>query len=240
MVSPYTPPPLRVAAVGFLNATILTHHLPWPVTPLLPAQMQGAALAQFDLILAPVALTLREPDWQGLAGAPCIGCRGAVGTVRIDFAPGYALETVRTIACSATSQTSNLLLRVLLSDYWRRKDITVVAADQSNADARLIIGDEAFFTPPSLLSVDLGEVWWRWQQLPFIFAQWMSRTPLGDVIPLLLQNTCTSNLRQLDAIAAAHALDPALLRTYCTERICYQHGPEQDAGLAKFFALARV
>lgn len=119
---------MRVAVVGYINALPLTWGLPWPIDRLVPAALAGDALQAYDLILAPVVTAWESPAWEILNDAPAIGCCGAVGSVRLEFTLGKDLATALTFALSPESRTSNLLLAVLLREYWGKRDAGLYSA----------------------------------------------------------------------------------------------------------------
>lgn len=228
---------MHIAAVNFLNALPLTYGLPWDVQPLRPAEFSADAVAACDLILAPVYFAIEHPEWQIVSGVPTIGCDGAVGTVRIDFAADQSLDTARTIARSADSKTSNQLLAILLHTAWHR-DVALLAPN-SAADGALIIGDHALATAPTVATVDLGASWKSWTGLPFIFAAWMARTSIDDETRTQLNATKNRNLANLWPIFSRVTHEMPALKYHFTQQLVYDFGPTQEAGLARFFTECR-
>ncbi|MBI4237960.1 MAG: hypothetical protein HY696_06035 [Deltaproteobacteria bacterium] len=232
---------MRIAAVGFMNAWPLTVGLPWAVTPLLPAAMTRAHLRDCDLVLAPVIAVAGDPAWELLPEAPAIGCRGAVQSVRLDIAAGHDVTTLRHVALSPESQTSNMLAQVLLTGRWQRPNGSVhYATALPNADATVIIGDRALMTPPPPQSIDLGAAWYEWTGLPFVFAAWFRRSGAALVSGLEAQLCAVRdhNLADLDPLLRAQGLAPDGYRDYLTRRLHYGFGPTEQAGLAHFLTLA--
>lgn len=229
---------MRVAAVSYLNALPLLDGLPWAIDRDVPSAFTRERREQYDLLLTSVVVAFDDPDWEILYGAPAIGCRGAVGSVRLDLLPGYTIDTATRILLSRESQTANRLLQVLLAHRWLRDLRTIECAlTHGRPHARLVIGDAAFTTPPTALSVDLGETWWQWQQHPFLFACWMKRRGVTcDVTPL--EACCRNNLDNLSQLFARHRLDDTM-RPYFTERLSYRFGPEERRGLETFRAFSQ-
>jgi len=91
-----------------------------------------------------------------------------------------------TILLTSQSATSVALLKILLRQSGL-SDVTFAASDRAesgDAEAFLLIGDDALVfrsrvVPGSGLQVyDLGDLWYRWTGLPFVFALWIVRNEL--------------------------------------------------------------
>jgi len=100
-----------------------------------------------------------------------------------------ALEKLggKTIAVSSESETSHILLKIILRDFYSvkcrlvRVRVSSVKKLLSSFSACLLIGDDTLKaklqTPNSELiyTYDLGELWFRHTGLPFVFALWIVR-----------------------------------------------------------------
>src|SRR5207237_6386925 len=84
-----------------------------------------------------------------------------------------------------------------------------------NADGLLLIGDEALQAkkdgiPGLPFIADLGEEWYQWQKLPFVFARWAVRHALRqevkDTIENSIQNSLKTNSLDINYIASEEAL----------------------------------
>ena len=85
------------------------------------------------------------------------------------------------------SRTSAALAQILLQERYGvrpavRPLLLDADAEASGADAVLLIGDRAMKAclPGFRYSVDLGEEWFRWTGLPFVFAFWAVREGFKD------------------------------------------------------------
>lgn len=226
---------MKVAAVTFANAEPLIQGLPWDVVRMIPSAMTPEVLAEFDLVLGPIAASFTNPQLSVCTAAPMIGCCGAVGSVRVDFRKDTTLESARNIALSPHSQSSNMLLRILCARAWNIDNrITLHPADEhSQRDGQLIIGDAALLTPAQETSVDLGEAWHQWTGLPFVFAGWMSQGPLSTDVAALLREVRNSNLSKVHAWSEEHSADYSLLRHF-TEQLVYDNSEQQVQAIARF------
>jgi chorismate dehydratase len=68
------------------------------------------------------------------------------------------------------------------------------------ADALLLIGDEALQARAEGIKgmpfmTDLGEEWFQWQGVPFVFARWMVRCGLRQEVKDIIENAIHKSLR---------------------------------------------
>ena len=224
---------MHVAAIGYRNAEPLVRGLPWEIARLLPASMTADRLRDYDLVLAPVMLALANPDWEILRESPAIGCCGAVGSVRLECAPGCDIASATRFAFSPESQTSNCLLKILLAFYWHRALEQLQFVDrQQDAHAYVVIGDRALQEPAGPGAIDLGGTWHTWTGLPFVFACWMRR-PGVNVDQRMLCQIRDTNLADLQSWLPAHSVRATHLHHF-TQQLKYDFGPSQHQGLATF------
>ncbi len=126
--------------------------------------------------------------------------------------------------CSVTDETATSLrlLQMLLELRYGRTGIEYgrIASRMlldRESDALLLIGDEALKARKEGVSglphiTDLGEEWYSWQGLPFVFARWMVKKTLDKRIKLLLmrsiQNSLSSNkIGSSEQLAYWHGFD---------------------------------
>ena len=106
-------------------------------------------------------------------------------------------------------------------------------------EARLIIGDPAIAfrktASPNWHFLDLGEAWYRFTGLPFVFAVWVVRRdhPERNAITQTLQESLQMGQKHLEIIAAEEA-DPDFALKYLTHSIRYEFGEEQKQAMAQF------
>ncbi|MDQ3141452.1 MAG: menaquinone biosynthesis protein [Bacteroidota bacterium] len=129
-----------------------------------------------DIALIPVG-SLSDFEKIHLISDFCIGCDGAVKSVCLFTNKHWG--QIKTIQLDPASRTSNLLLQLLVKEYWKRDDISYWEINNvdEEPDAKLIIGDDSFQAHDTYLySYDLGYFWKKYTGLPFVFAVWASRT----------------------------------------------------------------
>jgi cyclic dehypoxanthinyl futalosine synthase len=246
-------PPLRVAAVAYLNARPLYEGLDRePVsarirldcaTPSEVARQVAEDEAHFGLM--PVAAAASIGDLRMVRGC-AIGARGAVRSIVV--VGDRPIETLDELAVDLSSRTSVVLARLVLRARRGGREPRLVGcgpreAIESVAGGRgaLIIGDPALEVEGRFPhALDLGLAWWEWTGLPFVFAAWCGRAGgLSADDERLLQDAKLLGLARRDAIADEHAartgLPAASLRAYLREAVRYDLGDDERKGLERFY-----
>jgi chorismate dehydratase len=131
--------------------------------------------------------------------------RKALSVLVFSKKPLAALEGV----CSVSDETSTSfrLLQVLLEARYRRSGIRYgrIASRMlfdGGSDALLLIGDEALEAKKEGIRgfpilTDLGEEWFNWQGVPFVFARWVVRGDAGDKIKAIIQESIQKSLNSM-------------------------------------------
>src|SRR5262249_53125565 len=134
---------------------------------------------RLDVALIPSIEFFNNPAYTIVSNA-CIACRGPVLSVKL-FSRG-PLASIRSVALDEGSRTSVALTRILLAErFGLRPQLLALPVDSTledaDADAVLLIGDRAMHSPPGRFDTvwDLGDEWWRWTELSFVFAMWVAR-----------------------------------------------------------------
>jgi len=175
---------MRIGAVSYLNTRPLVygladlapqHELVFDLPSRLADQL---AAGQLDVALIPSVEYFQNPDYQIISDA-CIACRGPVRSVKLLCRVPAA--QIRTLALDEGSRTSVALAGILLREqFGLMPDLVPFPIDarpeEITADALLMIGDRAMHPPAGeyVEEWDLGDVWCRWAELPFVFAMWVS------------------------------------------------------------------
>ena len=247
-------PPVRIGAVGYLNARPLTWALDrsperWRVRYDLPAICASLLhRGDTDLGLIPSIEYLQSPDYRFVPGVG-IGSRGPVASVALYTR--VPLDRIRHVALDTSSRTSVTLIRVLCHHHFRIEPQFVphgpdLAAMARDYDAGLLIGDPAFDADHEALGltkIDLGEEWTRMTGLPFIYAAWTGRAGAissGDVREL--QEAQDEGVRSTAAIAGEYgggdARRTARAAVYLRDNVKYGLGADEAAGLQMFLDYA--
>ena len=244
---------LKVTAVSYLNTKpFLYGILNSPIAKLIDLQLdipsdcaRKLEKGEVDLGLVPVAVipALRSPQ---IISNYCIGTLGAVKTVAI-FSE-CPLEEVTHLYLDHHSRTSVALAKVLLKHHWKVQPILLQGHKgyiQSirRTRAGLIIGDrtiEAFERFPFVY--DLGEAWWNFTALPFVFAAWVSNGPLPQGFIKKLNSALKKGI---DKIGQLMYLLPSPhpnfdLEAYFTKFISYELDDKKRKALSKFLKLMEL
>jgi len=183
----------------------------------------------------------------------------------------FAMKPIRQldgaiIAVTEDTSTTVCLLRLLLEQryhvtpagYERRlhtekrqqnSTASVERRQSPEADALLLIGDEALrFKQTNTqypFEVDLGQEWWLWQHLPFVYAVWAIRKDVGTQekkqLEASLARALGTNLSGLAAIGQQYStrlgMSAAEIETYLSSFV-YRLGQSEEEGIKQFKALA--
>ena len=233
--------PGKIGCVPYLNSRPLIFGIEKWVRFDVPSVLARALRqGELDVALAPVTESFEHSGYRILPGM-AIGCRGPVRSVYlVHRAP---IANLKTVALDPASQTSNLLLRVVLAEFFGlspRYEIPS-SADPASFDAQLQIGDPALrareqWAHQGFHLLDLGELWWEQTQLPFVFAFWALRETM-DPSPWikLLTEAKTRGIENIDQMIATQNVAPAdMARSYLTRCIRYDLGEQELKGIAEF------
>ncbi len=244
---------VRIGAVTYLNTKPLVHRLtelaPWAELSFdLPSRLSDQlAAGDLDVALIPAVEYFRRPDYTIVSDA-CIACRGPVMSVKLFSRVPPA--SIGTLALDEGSRTSAAMVQTLL---WNRHQIRPVTTslpigdglDKVTTDAVLLIGDRAIHaSSPGFRYVwDLGDVWCRHTELPFVFAMWTARSAMElTELSLVLSQARDAGVRDMASLAeresAAVGLSPSACLTYFREHLHFYLGAREREGLRRFAAAA--
>lgn len=255
---------LRVGFISYLNCVPFFHYLEecgfsGRIVAGVPSAL-NRMLQQGELDISPSSsfeYLLNCDDYLLLSGLSISSC-GPVKSV-LFFSP-CPLEQLqgRRIAITGESATSINLLRVLLLEYvgLSRVDDYVPAESVEDLVAQqqpgLLIGDRAMDQaknlPAGMHCYDLGELWFRYTGLPFVFALWILRRDsalvMTDVLAKLQQQlecSLEKALADLPLLARRNGSPeegrPALVDYWKT--IDYTLNDRHLAGLTLYMQLCR-
>lgn len=216
------------------------------------------AFGKLDVALIPSIEYFRGQNYQVISDA-CVAAHGPVLSVKLYSRVPWG--EVKSIALDEGSRTSATLARILLAE---RHGVFPKAeplpldhrTEDSTADAILLIGDRAINPPREqfLATWDLGEEWFNWTGLPFVFAMWVGRREDriqkaefrreedAREIARVLSASRDLGVSRLDDIARREApllgLSLPTTISYLSENLQYHLGPAERNGLKLFYELA--
>jgi len=234
------------------------------VTPIPSGRLAETLFAdEADAALLPVV-----EHFRGYGGTPVPGIgvatRGATGSVKL-FSR-VAPAAIRRVSVDPQSRTSVALLRILLIELWNIRPDFFVNKNQNEdlfaaTDASLVVGDGCFAVEnrlsatdmESIRVLDLGDLWTRLTDLPFVFSLWslgrhfITRANEAQQASLtrLLTRARDFGLANLTGLAEREAArgrpgpggraNPEVLRRYFETTLHYAIGEKEIAGLHRFY-----
>ena len=246
---------VRLGAVSYLNSRPLVEDLslllPGSSIELdYPSRLADAlAKRSLDIALIPSIEFFRGSGYEIVSNA-CVAARGEVMSVKLycRVHPGQ----IRRIAMDEGSRTSATLARVILAERYGSFPVAEPLSmdsmtQDSTADAVLLIGDRAMHAPEeSFVEVmDLGEVWYEWTGLPFVFAMWVAHSD-GDLtgIAEALESARDRGLAAVKNIAATEGpklgISTEVAHRYLTQNLHYTMTSAERSGLQLFHELASL
>jgi len=245
---------VRVGAVNYLNTKPLIEDFATfapnaTLTLDLPSRLADQLRAgTLDVALIPVIEYFRTPGYR-LVPNVAIASRGPVLSVTLFSRVPW--DQIRSVALDEGSRTSATLTRILLAKRYGLRPQTVqlpinVAADDMTTDAVLLIGDRAMQAclPGFEYAFDLGQEWFAWTGLPFVYAVWTVR-PSVDLHGLehVFAKVRDHGLRHVGRIAQREApllhLDAGLCRRYLSTILSFDLGEPELAGLRRYYDYAK-
>jgi chorismate dehydratase len=243
---------MRIGAVSYLNTKPLVYGLAerLPHDQLafdLPSRLaDGLTAGEYDVALIPSVEYFQNAAYSMISDA-CIGCRGPVLSVKLLCR--RPVREIRTLALDEGSRTSAALVRILLAERYNvRPELLPLpigaAYEQSPADAILVIGDRAIHPTRGQFveAWDLGDVWNRWAELPFVFAMWVARPGMAaedtNRLAAALSAARDAGEAHLESIAAiegpAVGLSAADALSYLRDNLYFHLGSRERQGLELF------
>lgn len=244
---------LRIGAVNYLNTKPLIYqlekHAPdWQLSLDVPSRLADQlSNGDLDIALIPVIEHFRAGNYSVIPNVS-IASQGPVLSVTLFSRVPW--EKIQSVALDEGSRTSVALTKVLLkhrSSHLIDFQLLPMDAnpDQLETDAVLLIGDRAMRAclPGFEYAYDLGQEWYQWTGLPFVYAFWSVREGVDAVdAPEILQHVKREGRRHVGKIAQAESvalgLDAGFCRRYLETLIDFDLGEKELAGLQKFYDLA--
>ena len=223
---------LGIEQESFLNSIDLVKSYPANIA-------QDLLSGKIDIGLVPVAILPQLSD-PHIVSNYVIGANGAVASVAL-FSE-VPIDEIKSIYLDYQSRTSVQLLKILLSQFWK-KEVEFISATEgyiaqiSGTTAGVIIGDRALENLSKYPYVyDLGLAWKQHTGLPFVFAAWVANQPIPAAFMAAFDTANGYGLAHLDEVIALIPAQEQVydLHKYYTENISYVYDEEMKQGLAAF------
>ena len=171
-----------------------------------------------------------------------IASRGSVGSVFLLRKKGtFDFEK---IAVDNRSRSSVALLKIVLLEEGKSSytfqpfNPKKTELSKINADAVLLIGDEALIHGKGNYTLDLGEWWFHHTKLPFVYAIWVSNVNLTEDQIKFFKQSKEAGLTNLDRIITnesnIHGISRDILHEYYTSRLVFDLGNSEIKGIQTF------
>jgi chorismate dehydratase len=211
---------IRIGKIPYLNSVLFFHGLENEpgvrLEPLVPRAL-SSAVAEDEVDAGPVPLvTSWEVDDRFVPlGDFCISSIDRARSILFYSKRPFEELDGATIGITNQTSTSVRLLKVLLANAWSVRPEAFVHVDWPNNDAFLLIGDEALIHRRGVKDyphvADLGEVWYRWTGLPFVFARWLVRESLPAVdkarLVSMLDASIAEGWKHFERVVASRVAD---------------------------------
>jgi chorismate dehydratase len=243
---------MRIGAVNYLNSKPLVYGLERLAPDArigydLPSRLADSLdSGRVDVALIPSVELFRTTGYKIVSNA-CVACQGPVLSVKLHFRVPPA--QVVSVALDEGSRTSVALAKILLWEcrgvrpQWESLPIGC-GIESTPADAVLLIGDRAIqSTSGEFVEVwDLGERWYEWTRLPFVFALWVARQELDTAeLAATLAAARDQGAAHLDEIAAEAApplgISQELAVRYLRDNLQFTLEAREFEGLKRFYRL---
>ncbi len=229
---------IKIGCVPYTNALPLIYYLHSDLTEIdfqVPSELSRRFEAQaYDVALMPTFDWVIHDHYQSVANLGIVS-KGPVNSVILYS--DKKISQIKTIKLDKDSKTSNALLEVLFKNYFKQ----AVNFSDIDADAELLIGDKALKNAslyPRVL--DLGQSWYEWTGLPFVFASWLSlkSNEQAPAVSELLKASYQMGKTQINTIIKTiikeKQLPEALMQEYFTKNIYFEIGSAELEGMNRF------
>lgn len=198
-----------------------------------------------DVGLIPVG-ALDELNEYHIVGNYCIGAVGKVKTVVL--ASEVPLAEIDTILMDYQSRSSVLLAKVLAKFYWKKEVLWENTCNNfqnvsiKGKTAGVVIGDRVFDIEKKYNYIyDLSEEWYKFTQLPFVFAVWASEKKISSEMEEKLNSAFSIGIGRIkDVVKMEQENYPHVnIYEYFTKYIGFNFDEQKKQGIKKFLELAR-
>jgi len=196
-----------------------------------------------DIGLVPVAVLPRLKNYEIISDY-CIGSIGPVTSVMLYS--DVPLSEISKIWMDYQSMSSVALTKILARKFWKINPAWLSAEDGfetkvKGSTAAVVIGDRTFELKNNYkYEYDLGEEWFKFSHLPFVFACWVAAKKLPDLFVLQFNHALNNGLGDLKSLSAEIALTGKYktnVYEYLSKHISYTLDTPKRRGLDLFLRL---
>ncbi|MDR3286794.1 MAG: menaquinone biosynthesis protein [Prevotellaceae bacterium] len=194
-----------------------------------------------DIGIVPVVVVPALPEYHIISNY-CIGSVGKVRTVAL-FS-NSEINKIKTVYLDKDSRTSAMLAQILAHKYWKIspefKPLDAEKFDEKDA-AFMLIGDKAFEAEKQFShTFDLGEEWYKFKKIPFVFATWTANKKLDEQFLYEFNSALTFGVNNTKAAVEqqSNGIDKKTAIEYFEKYISYDFDSLKRQGLTEFWNLA--
>jgi chorismate dehydratase len=252
---------LTIGQIDYANCTPLFHNLReqfpccgYEFVTGVPAELNRLLLAgEIDVCPSSSIEYAYHPERYKILPHLAISSIGAVASVLLFSKRPIEQLDGGTILLSSESATSVNLLKILLLQRFNGTCIYQVGqpnvtVENHDSAALLLIGDAALrasLAGTDQYVYDLGELWYSWTGLPFVFALWLCRIEVADAVELKILADRLVQAKERVPEFLEHIVMKAKeaawmghdrLLAYWRDNISYQLDEHSQAGLMLYYA----
>ncbi len=213
-----------------------------------PVQSGKALLeGEIDFGIIPVTAYARSKENWLIMPDISISVSGKAKSIQLFFRKG--LQDIKKIAVDERADSSFALLQIIMQEKFNiTPDYELIPPKieqmLSKADAALLIGDEALHEQElNKSSFDLGEEWFDFTGLPFVFSIISGRqNALNKEEMQLMKKSFDIGIRNCESISKEYSKKSefgwSVYHDYLTQNINYSFNDQEKSGLNEFFNYA--
>lgn len=187
---------LNVARIPYLSCEPFYFAMERRGIPLYDVVPSGLAVAaakgEIDAGPMPLAECFRLGEQFRFLSQFCVAIIRKAGSVVLHSKPPIQELTGARIGIPGEASTSSRLLQVVLALKYQVQSVAYGPLEDSS-EAFLLIGNEGLRHRHGVLdyphTYDLGEEWYQWTGLPFVFARWIARKAIDPKEAAVLEDT---------------------------------------------------
>lgn len=222
----------RIGSVSYLNAIPLVYYIKgFELIKDVPSKLCGLFHKEkLDVALLPIYEVLTNQNYIIIDGIS-ISSKEKSGSVILFL--NKSINEVKKITCDTSSKTSVHLLKLLGIQYFKQnyeynlQDPKNILQNYENYDAYLLIGDNAIYHQKIHNQfIDLGNIWYQWFNLPFVYAVWVLRNKDPELKEVLFESKKKGIENLDDLIRISDFKDKYFLEVYYKN--CLSYNLNQD------------